>query len=503
MSAVRGEQPARPGRPAARSSPARSRARRHARRAAPRRLGRRGRAGGARGPRPAPLGHRARPALRLQRRRERALRAAARSACSGTAGTRTTSSTRRPTRTCCTSSSRSGSAGARAWPTPSPPTRPRCSSSRGSRRPWSGTLAVWLLYLAGARLFDRRVGLLAAALLAVAFLPVFYSQPRAQRRPDARADRLALWGVAGVLRRGWTIDYLIAGVGLGLACATKYTGGHRAAAAARRRRDVGRARAAASWAGRRWPASSRSPSSSPPTPTRCSTSRPSATGCSTSPTRRATPLGKLGLTQDNGFVYYLWTFTWGLGWAPLALAVAGLGLLARDDRRALAVLGPAPILFVAFMGSQERFFGRWLLPVFPIVCLLAAYAVVRLVGHGRRRGAPRCARRSPRWGPSCCCGQGSSTPSTAGSCCRARTRATSPATGWSSTSPSADGSSWSRWCPTRWATDVGRPSPLTANGNRWVKFPTSRSNVANDGSFIPGDGRVVNIEDYERTLFRS
>jgi hypothetical protein len=34
-----------------------------------------------------------------------------------------------------------------------------------------------------------------------------------------------------------------------------------------------------------------------------------------------------------------------------------------------------------------------------------------------------------------------------------------------------------------------------------VKFPTSRSNVANDGSFIPGDGRVVNIEDYERTLF--
>jgi hypothetical protein len=25
--------------------------------------------------------------------------------------------------------------------------------------------------------------------------------------------------------------------------------------------------------------------------------------------------------------------------------------------------------------------------------------------------------------------------------------------------------------------------------------------VANDGSFIPGDGRVVNIEDYERTLF--
>src|SRR3954453_10863086 len=39
-----------------------------------------------------------------------------------------------------------------------------------------GTIAVWLLYLAGSRLLDRRVGLLAAGILAVAFLPVFYSK---------------------------------------------------------------------------------------------------------------------------------------------------------------------------------------------------------------------------------------------------------------------------------------------------------------------------------------
>ena len=54
--------------------------------------------------------------------------------------------------------------------------------------------------------------------------------------------------------------------------------------------------------------------------------------------------------------------------------------------------------------------------------------------------------------------------------------------------------------PDGWAQDIGNPSPLTANGNRWSKFPTSRSNIANDGSIIPGEGRVVNIEDYERTL---
>jgi len=55
--------------------------------------------------------------------------------------------------------------------------------------------------------------------------------------------------------------------------------------------------------------------------------------------------------------------------------------------------------------------------------------------------------------------------------------------------------------PDGWAQDIGRPSPQTSNGNRWVKFPTSRSYFENDGTTaIPGQGRVVNIEDYERTL---
>jgi asparagine N-glycosylation enzyme membrane subunit Stt3 len=38
-----------------------------------------------------------------------------------------------------------------------------------------GTLAVALTFVAARRFFDRRTGLLAALLMAVAFLPVFYS----------------------------------------------------------------------------------------------------------------------------------------------------------------------------------------------------------------------------------------------------------------------------------------------------------------------------------------
>ena len=47
--------------------------------------------------------------------------------------------------------------------------------------------------------------------------------------------------------------------------------------------------------------------------------------------------------------------------------------------------------------------------------------------------------------------------------------------------------------------DPGRPRDA-GNGNRWNKWPTSRSLVRNDGSIIrSGRGRVVKLEDYERT----
>src|SRR3954468_20107783 len=89
----------------------------------------------------------------------------------------------------------------------------------------AGTLAVWLLYLAGARMFDRRVVLLGAGVFAVAFLPVFYSHLALNDVPTLAPICLSLWGTAGVLRGGRMWHYALAGLGLGLACATKYTGG--------------------------------------------------------------------------------------------------------------------------------------------------------------------------------------------------------------------------------------------------------------------------------------
>jgi hypothetical protein len=365
----------------------------------------------------------------------------------------------------------------------------------------TGTLAVWLLYLAGARLFDRRVGLLAATLMGVAFLPVFYAHLALNDVPTLAPICLALWGTAGVLRRGRVVDYLVAGVGLGLACATKYTGGIvllplLAAAGAQLRAPGGAGAAVRGLALAALAALAAFAAANPYALLSFSEFREGLTHQTSVADDAA---GKLGTTQSSGQLYYLWTFTWGLGVVPALAAVAAVVALARDELRLAWVLVPAPVLFIAFMGTQSRFFGRWLIPVFPMVCLLAAYLVVEI--------ALRASLRRPALRPAllaaavvALCGQGLvyalhegmvlSRPDTRNAA-RAWLHAHVPARTKIVVEPVV---------PDGWAQDVGHPLD-EGNGNRWVKYATSRSNRANDGSILPGQGRVVNIEDYERTLF--
>ena len=102
-----------------------------------------------------------------------------------------------------------------------------------------GTLAVWLLYLAGARLFDRGVALLAAALEAVAFLPVFYAHLALNDVPTLAPLTLSLVGTAGVLRKGRARDYADRGGRSRARLRDEVHRRDRAAAAARRRRRAG------------------------------------------------------------------------------------------------------------------------------------------------------------------------------------------------------------------------------------------------------------------------
>ena len=369
-----------------------------------------------------------------------------------------------------------------------------------------GTIAVWLLVLTGARLFDRRVGLLAGAVLAVAFLPVFYSHLALNDVPTLAPIGLALYGAAGILRFGRKRDYLIAGIGVGLACATKYTGGIVLLAVL----AAGMLQLRAP--GGPWPAVRGSVLAGVAALLAFVVANPYAvldfpafmdgithqSAASSGETR-----GKLGLTHENGWLYYLWTFTWGLGWVPLLAAVAALPVLWRGERRLLLVLVPAPLLFVLFMGTQERFFGRWLIPVFPFMCLLAAYAAMRV--------AEWLAQRRPALRPTllavaavALCAQGVVySLHIVQVLSREDTR--NMAREWFVEHvPARTKVVVEPVVPDAWAQDIGAPTRLTGNGNRWVKYSTSRSQIDLEnpgGPLLPPPGRIVGIEDYERTLF--
>jgi hypothetical protein len=241
-----------------------------------------------------------------------------------------------------------------------------------------GTVAVGLTFVAARRFFDRRVGLIAALLMAVAFLPVFYSHVALNNVPATAAALASLVGTAGILRRGETRDYVLAGAFVGVAAATKYLDG-----------IVVIPMLTATLLAPR-------PPGAPPL------RRALAIGLGVglaafvvcNPYALLKPghfLGALGVQgevveahkfgqdPDGGLVHYLRTFTWGLGWIPAFAAVAGAVLLARQDRRRALVLIPVLPLFIVYMGLQTRYFGRWMLPAFPIVCMLAAYGAVQVI----------------------------------------------------------------------------------------------------------------------------
>lgn len=99
---------------------------------------------------------------------------------------------------------------------------------------------------------------------------------------------------------------------------------------------------------------------------------------------------KFGQEQDVGPLYYLESLTWGLGWVASAAAAAGAVLLWRADRARAALLLVFPVALFLYLSLQSRFFGRWLLPIYPVLALLAGFALVRGVEAVRGR-APRLA----------------------------------------------------------------------------------------------------------------
>jgi hypothetical protein len=366
-----------------------------------------------------------------------------------------------------------------------------------------GTIAVWLTYLAGGRLFNRTVGLLAAAIFGLAFLPIFYSHLALNDTPTLAPVALSLYGIAGVVRRGRTRDYAIAGIGIGLAAGFKYTGGITMlcllaacvcdAAGSRLLPTAGKLALALTLALAAFVLAN-------PYALLDFSSFQAGISQQASLAGGQDPV-KLGSGAGSGIAYYLWTFTWGLVWGPALSAVGGAALLLARRRLAMAlVLLPAPITFIIFMGEQQRFFGRWLMPIFPIVVILAAYGAIE--------GARWVVRTTGL--PASFAGtlmtilllaqsffvvihndEVLSRPDT-----RNLTRA------WMvSHIPAGAKVVVEPVVPNNWTTDVGKSLPWTPSGDRWYQYATWLTDVDANGNLLPnGERRYVLVDEYERTL---
>jgi hypothetical protein len=355
-----------------------------------------------------------------------------------------------------------------------------------------GTAALWLLYATGARLFGRGVGLLAAAIEAVAFLPVFYAHLALNDVPTLAPLTLSLLGTAGVLRKGRARDYLLAGLGLGLACATKYTAGivllPLVAAVAARYLDAEPGAARRALSGIALAGAAALLAFLIANPYAVLDYQDFHGELVHQSTLSAETQGKLGAPKQGGILYYLWSLTWGLGWAPALAALGGALTVWRRGHRLGWLLVPAPLLFLAFMGLQGRYFGRWLLPIFPIVCLLAAFFALQM--------AEAVAHRVPRLRVvlavlvvAALCGQGAVYSVHSGMVLsRADTRNLTRA--------------WMVAHVPAGTPIVVEPVAPDGWGLRWNKYPSQLLRISADGGLEPEANatQLVGIEDYERTL---
>lgn len=253
-----------------------------------------------------------------------------------------------------------------------------------------GSLTVPLLFLLGWRMFDRRIGALAALMLAVNTFHVQHSHYITTDAPTGLWVTLALIGVWGVATDGRWRAYILAGAATGLAAGTKYNAG-----------VVGLALVAATASflieARR---------ATPATPlTRLiiiHSVRLLVAGLLALLTFLLTtpfavldfPAFRRGMlinahhyaSGSHGDFVGRWrldgylSFFWHEGLMPpgaLLLAV-GLPLVIRRAPRQFAVLGAAVLISVGLLLTQAVNFTRNTLPVVPLLCLLAAAATVYL-----------------------------------------------------------------------------------------------------------------------------
>ena len=247
---------------------------------------------------------------------------------------------------------------------------------------------VVVLYFAGKRLFGRREGLVAAAVLTFAFLAVTYSRQAVTDVGALTGVALALGLAVKALEDGGRRWFALAGVAAGLALSFKYTAGLVAlpvglAALLRLRAEP--ARTVLSGLLALLCMAVTFAALNPYLIIRFGEFRDKVQA-------QANVAGNLAKAGQEGSapLYYLDSLTWGLGWAVALAALAGVMVLARRDWRRALLLVAFPLALFVYLSLQSRYFGRWLLPAYPALALLAGVALVH-AGNWLARRRPRLA----------------------------------------------------------------------------------------------------------------
>jgi hypothetical protein len=255
-----------------------------------------------------------------------------------------------------------------------------------------GLLCVWATYRLASRIFDRWIGLGAAALIAMSPVHITYSQIIRSDMQACFFMLMCLSAAVDVRRRGMTRDYLIAAVWLGLSIATKWpfaiAGLAIAGATILRSWDNpeqwrGEARKLVLFAGAAL-----------------------ATLFIVSPYLLLDYPTVLRNLQGEAQPHHLgstgggllWNLGWylrgplydGLGPVGLVLAVIGLGMAVRRAEY-VALLGSVTIAFLFVISAQTLIWERWSLPLLTLLAIPAvlpfAAAWRWLVQPSRRRWA--------------------------------------------------------------------------------------------------------------------
>lgn len=239
-----------------------------------------------------------------------------------------------------------------------------------------GVGSILVLYHIGRETSDRKTGLVASALLSATFLHARDSHFAVN---DIPVTFLALVSLRFALRiprtRSWH-DYVLAAFFGGLAASTKYTGGFVVLC-------IAAAHLVAQWRQRRWATlwDRRLIVAAAVFVLAFLLGTPFAildAGCFWEDLVKMYQRGSEGykgiiIDPDGGYLFYLKSLLWGMGYGLLAACLLGLAYVAWKRPGEAVIVAIFPVAIYLFMGRQLMFFARFIIPAIPFLILFAAY----------------------------------------------------------------------------------------------------------------------------------